>query len=294
MLAATEKIKAFRAAPVLNRPVTSAIRRLARGVGVSPEFAIKHLPHSGVTSVHLPSGRARFWSRGDDWVSNQVFWRGWNGYEPEVSGVFWWLALNARLTIDIGAHVGYYSVLAATASRDGIVYAVEALPAVFERLQRNLALNRLDHVIAVPVAAGNLNGTADFYHLPGRIPSSSSLSETFMQDAAGTTSTAVTVVSVDALIDPERWSLVDLVKIDTETTEPDVLAGMTGILGASAPDIVCEVLPTADVRALTSVLEPFGYEFFLLTSAGLVRRARIEPSAMWHNYLFRACRPPRE
>jgi hypothetical protein len=105
-------------------------------------------------TVRLPEARqARLWSRGDDWVSNQVFLRGWNGYEPEVTPPFWRLAERCRATLDVGAHLGFYTILAAVANPSSKVFALELLPVAYDRLSRNVRINRLDNVVAARIAA---------------------------------------------------------------------------------------------------------------------------------------------
>jgi FkbM family methyltransferase len=280
-------LKRLRAMPAINAPVAHAVRGTARMLGVTPEFAIRHLPRSGVTRMTLPGGReARLWSRGDDWVSNQVFWRGWDGYDPEVAPLFWRLATRARVTLDIGAFVGYYSVLAGLANPEATVLAFEPLPGVFERLERNIRLNRLHNVVALQRAAGAIDGHAEFFHVPGIIPSSSSLSEAFMGGTAGLTAVPVSVARIETVLRERGVTGVDLVKLDTETTEPDVLAGFGRMLAASRPDIICEVLTRADVEALTAILQPLHYRFYLLTGDGPQPRERIAPDGRWLNYFF--------
>ena len=183
-----------------------------------------------------------------------MFWRGWDGYEPEMTPLFWRLATAARVTLDVGAHVGFHAILAAIANDRGSVFAFEPLPQVFERLQRNLALNRLQNVTAVPQAAGATDGWAPFFHVPGLIPCSSSLSEAFMRGTSGLETVMVPVVRLDTFARTHRVTAIDLIKLDTETTEPDVLAGMGELLPRSRPDIFCEVQPRGDADALTGIL----------------------------------------
>src|SRR5437764_921604 len=96
-----QSLKRLRALPAANAALTYGVRGVLRILGTNSEFAIKHLPHVGTTRTELPNGRhARLWSRGDDWVSNQVFWRGWDGYETEVAHLFWSLAAKASITLD--------------------------------------------------------------------------------------------------------------------------------------------------------------------------------------------------
>ena len=280
-------LKRLRATAPLNSAVTRSVRGATRKLGVQSEFVIKHLPHVGMTTMILPGERrARLWSRGDDWVSNQVFWRGWDGYEPEMTPLFWQLATAARMTLDVGAHVGFHAILAAIANERGSVFAFEPLPQVFERLQRNLALNRLPNVTAVPQAAGAADGWAPFFHVPGIIPCSSSLSEAFMRGTSGLETVMVPVVRLDTFARTHRVTAIDLIKLDTETTEPDVLAGMGELLPRSLPDIFCEVQPRGDADALTGFLRPLGYSFYLLTDAGPKRRPEVIADEQWRNQMF--------
>lgn len=280
-------LKQLRGVPALNAPVTYGARAAMRAVGRDSELAIKHLPHVGTTRMALPDGRcARLWSHGDDWVSNQVFWRGWGGYQSEMTPLFWRLAQHAHVTLDVGAHVGFYTVLAATANPSSAVYAFEPLGVVFERLTRNIRLNGLDNVVARAEAVGSTDGKAEFFHVPGIIPCSSSLSRTFMNGTRGVKSVRVNVVRLDTFASEQGLKTIDLMKLDTETTEPDVLIGMGRLLSDARPDIVCEVLPRADADALTTILEPLDYSFFLLTDAGPQRRERVIGDERWSNYLF--------
>jgi FkbM family methyltransferase len=280
-------LKHLREVPAVNAPVTHATRATMRALGRESEFAIKHLPHVGTTKMALPGGRrARLWSRGDDWVSNQVFWRGWGGYESEVTPLFWNLASRAGVTLDIGAHVGFYAILAATANPSSVVHAFEPLGPVFERLDRNLRLNRLDNVVAHDEAVGRLDGSAEFFHVPGIIPCSSSLSSAFVIGSPVVETVPVKVVRLDTFAAEHGLDRIDLMKLGTETTEPDVLAGMGQLLGESRPDIICEVLPTGDGEALTAILEPLDYSFYLLTDKGPLRRERVIADERWSNYLF--------
>jgi FkbM family methyltransferase len=233
----------------------------------------------------------RLWSRGDDWISNQVFWRGWAAHERETANVFFQLAKEAQATIDIGAYVGYYSLLAAHANRFGRVVAVEPLPAIYARLLRHVKLNTLSNVECLMAAAGAREGSADFYHQAHGVPTSSSLSREFMAGVADLKATKVPVVTIDGLVRDRGLTRVDLVKIDTESTEPDVLEGMREVLARDRPWIVCEVLKGRGAEErLAPLLEPHGYRFYLLTPEGPVPRSRIEGDPVWLNYLF-AARP---
>lgn len=68
--------------------------------------------------------------------------------------------LRPRMTVvDIGAHVGYYALLAARAvGRFGRVLAVEPHPVNAQLLRRNLARNEVRNVEVIEAAAGRKSG----------------------------------------------------------------------------------------------------------------------------------------
>lgn len=280
--------------PPLNRVATGALRAILPGrIRHHPTLA-RYVPRVGIVEARLPDGALlRMQSRGDDDVASPVFWCGWAGHEPETARLFYELAGSARVTLDIGAHVGYFALLASHANPAGRVYAFEPLQRVRQRLERNVALNGAGNVTCMSQALGSAAGTAEFFHVKDGIPSSSSLSGSFMHSIATSerlTSSPVEVLKGDDFVDAHGLVGVDLVKIDTETTEAAVIAGMLRTLRRDRPQIICEVLDAAVAGALEDLLEPLGYEFFLLTQAGPVRCEHIRPHERWRNYIFRFAR----
>lgn len=228
-------------------------------------------------------------SRGDDGVASTIYWHGWAGYEPETATPFLKLATSARVTLDIGAHVGYFTLLAAQANPAGRIYAFEPLPRVFERLTANVRLNGINNVTCEPMAMGNEKGHAEFFHVKNRIPSSSSLSQRFMTSIVPSdqlTSSPVEVTQIDDFVDANGL-VVDLIKLDTETTEDSVLQGAVRTLSRDHPLIVCEVLEQAIGREIERILRPLGYEWFRLTPDGEIWCEHLTPDKHWRNFLFR-------
>ena len=283
-------LKTIRASPLFNLPATATLRAMLRVLGRESELAIRHLPRSGFVVVPLPNGRRlRLWSRGDDWIANQVYWRGWNGYEPETSSLFFRLASSARTVLDIGAHVGYYTLLAALANAAVRAYAFEPMPSAFARLERNVALNGVGpQVTCVASAVGAADGAAEFFcPVSTGIPSSASLSREFVHARADAVSIRVPVVTVDRFVHDRGVTDVDLVKLDTESTEVDVLHGMTTVLRRDRPVIFTEVLTTATTAPLIEeILRPFDYRYYALRPDGPAEIAHITPDPESRNQMF--------
>ena len=291
---AKSALKRVRSSQPFNYIATGATRRFLKATGLHSELIIKHLHHVGTVRCKLPDGRTlSLWSRADDWVSNQLYWRGWSGYEPETTPLFFRLATRAQVTMDVGAYVGFYTVLAAHANTEARVYAFEPLPTVYERLLRNVALNKSANVQCIAAAVGEEAGEAEFFTtVTTEMPTSSSLSYDFMRSADGLCSKRVPVITLDQFVRENDIARVDLIKVDTESTEPQVLRGMVETLRRDHPFIVCEVLKGRGSEQLVEdILRPLSYRYYLLTPDGPCHRDRIEGHPEWLNYLFTTLGP---
>ena len=92
---------------------------------------------------------------------------------------------------------------------------------------------------------------------------------------------------VDAFVNDHQLSVVDLVKIDTESTEPQVVRGMSQTLARHRPHLIVEVLGhTRTEDELTNLLRPHGYRFFHLRPDGPTLQSSIRPQPPWDNYLI--------
>lgn len=284
----------MRSSQPFNRLATSTIRSLLAAGGLKSEFIIKHLHRIDLVETLLPNDKTlRLQSKGDDWVSNQVFWRGWAGYEPETIPLFFRLAQKSRVTFDIGAYVGFFALLAALANEDGKVYAFEPMQAIYQRLRNNISINNLRNIETFLGAVGEKEGEAEFFHLDGaELPTSSSLSQEFVRDVENIASTKVKVFRLDRFIEERNIERVDLMKIDTESTEPDVLRGASSLLRRDHPQIICEVLKNrGSEKPLADILRPLGYNFYLMTPNGLKKREQIEGHPEFLNYFFTNLEP---
>ena len=163
----------------------------------------------------------------------------------------------------------------------------EPLPRIFARLAYNIEVNRAINVIAIPLAAADVEQISDFYYVPMMsLQSSSGLSRDFAEDH-GTESVPVSVVRLDTLLNTMRLGRVDLVKLDTEGTEPAALRGMGDMLGRCRPHILCEVLSSTSTGAdIEQILAPHGYRFFQLTPQGPVESDTIIAKSGARNYLM--------
>ena len=90
----------------------------------------------------------------------------------------------------------------------------------------------------------------------------------------------------DKFVRENQIARVDLMKIDTESTEPQVLSGLIETIRRDRPNIICEVLPELTEQRIQSLLAPLGYKFFRITDRGLVKEEKISGDLEFRNYLL--------
>jgi FkbM family methyltransferase len=128
--------------------------------------------------------------------------------------------------VDVGANVGFYSLLASSANGGSPVLALEPHPVASQRLRENALLNSFENIRIRAVAAGRAPGSAN---LTANLVDQNRISAGV--DDSGPTIT-VPVVTLDAELVAQKISVEDvrLVKIDTEGFEANVLSGALSLL----------------------------------------------------------------
>jgi colanic acid biosynthesis glycosyl transferase WcaI len=134
--------------------------------------------------------------------------------------------------VDVGAHLGVYTVLASSVPGVRVV-ALEPSTASFARLRENIDLNGIGaQVTAVQVAAGNRCGEA-------RLSTGSDSMNGLVDVGEG--GETVTITTVDRLLADIPGTRVAAMKIDVEGLELDVLDGARATIERDRPVIVVEV-----------------------------------------------------
>jgi FkbM family methyltransferase len=155
--------------------------------------------------------------------------------------------------LDIGANIGYYTLLAARGvGPSGRVYAFEPDARSRSGLERNLRLNQMGNVTVIPKAVSDTAGRQPLYLSDSA--AKSGLSRSMAEDSVVDT-TIVDTVRIDDLLEGAR---VDVVKMDIEGHEPAALRGMRETLERS-PDLrlFLEFSPVA-LRAAGTDAASFG------------------------------------
>ncbi|MCK9376089.1 MAG: FkbM family methyltransferase [Syntrophobacterales bacterium] len=140
---------------------------------------------------------------------------------------------------DIGANVGYFALVAATAlDRRGQIVAFEPGENAYARLVENLALNSYHNVKTFNVAVSDREGEA-VLHVSGDIAdSSASLYEPGQTQAQGQ---ACRTVALDHFLAAGGLRPPNLIKLDVEGAELAVLQGARELLAHTPPLFLMEM-----------------------------------------------------
>lgn len=258
---------------------------------ILPDIVTNRLPFLGRVCVQGPGNvRLRFHTygpHGKDRIALKLARRGLFGYEGETTRVFLELVRDADTVIDIGANTGLFALLAAKAKPACRVWAFEPVPFIFDMLIRNIELNQLANLEAVPIAVADFVGDTPFYITRTNvgIPTDSSSCQGFRDQVD---EYRLPTITLDEYLSRNAVGRLDLLKIDTEAAESKVIRGALRTLERDRPIIICEVLENVDHRYLQETLHGLGYRFYHITPECLELHADLHGSlhVEERNYLF--------
>ncbi|MFN8583523.1 MAG: FkbM family methyltransferase [Gemmatimonadaceae bacterium] len=196
-------------------------------------------------------------------------------YEAETSNFLGNILMPGDTFIDIGAHVGYFSMLASALVGDtGRVYSFEPERENYDHLVQHIGLNNASNITPVHMAVGAVPAVADFFvnadndggHAlweVGRHPFNE-------RSRQAPTTRKVAVTSLDHFFAKTDLSPLKAIKIDAEGAEFAILVGARNLLArVPVPFIVAECnrfgleSMGASERHLRSVVGELGYETYL-------------------------------
>jgi FkbM family methyltransferase len=215
-----------------------------------------------VVATHRDARWARTLARASrsylDWLANL-------NYDGATNGEDWVLSTlggpQPRVVLDVGAHVGEWSLAALAAMPRARIHAFELVGETAQELRRRTAGSPA--VTVHDVGLSDAPGEVEITHFPDS-PEQSGIGA--LEGGARGVRLRAPVTTGDLVCAEQGIEHVDLLKIDVEGSELQVLRGFAEMLGREAIDVVQFEYGRANIarRALLADL----YE--LLTGAGFV------------------------
>lgn len=194
-------------------------------------------------------------------------------WEPHMTA---WLQRRLRPGdgfVDVGANIGYYSVLASRlVGETGQVTAIEASPAFHERLLQQVRLNSCVNVRAVNAALSDSQETLRFILASSRNMGANSI---VPYDGPAESTFEIEAQPMAAVLTEDEIANARVIKIDVEGAEGSVVRGMAPLLGKLRPDaeITVEVTPDRmqqlgeSVNDLLKTFKAHGFHAYRLTNS---------------------------
>lgn len=122
--------------------------------------------------------------------------------------------------VDIGAHIGVFTVLAARSATHGKVFSFEPMPENYRVLQENIRLNGLENVTSFNVAVASRDGQRDFF-VDRNDEAGHSLIRKEESDV-----TRVDTISLATFLEDQGVDVIDFLKADCEGAEYEILLNL--------------------------------------------------------------------
>jgi len=184
---------------------------------------------------------------------------------------------RGSVVLDIGAHIGYYTLLMARlVGPQGRVFAFEPNPANYDLLRRNVQINSYRNVTIVDRAVAEGRKTVCLH-----LSADNSGDHRIYDSNDGRNSVEVRCIGLNSYF--RRYTRrIDFIKMDIQGAEPGAIRGMSSLLQSHHPRMVVEFWPFGLTRFGVSgmefleLLESFDYELFEVDE----RTSSIEPAAI--------------
>jgi len=205
-----------------------------------------------------------------------------NGYQPaeRLTRHFVRLLRPGDCVIDIGANVGYYTMVAAKlVGPAGCVHAFEASPQTAAWLEANATLNPGANIHVHSQAVTDRCGKTEFFAAAADRTGYSSIRDLGEQTAAVAT---VPTISLDSML--TELPATRLVKIDVEGAELLALKGMRGLIERDRPYFIFEIDDQflrelgASAREQCEFLTGRGYELHRIVARGALEPVTRPPT----------------
>jgi FkbM family methyltransferase len=209
-----------------------------------------------------------------DFIQRRLYVFGY--WERNLSHWFWENLREGDVFIDVGANIGYFSLLASQrVGASGRILAFEPVPSIASAMQINLNLNNVQNVAVHECIVSDMSGEGEVFRGP-----STNLGGSSTQDSEGFESEGrVRKEPLDAIVDRELWPRVRAIKIDAEGDEYAVLLGASHLLPClvAGAAVVVEVSPSRLKARGTDTAELMDY----MRACGFVSYAVPNAYSVW-------------
>ena len=197
----------------------------------------------------------------EEWL--QIDLRALGRLEPRTTALFERILRPGAAYVDVGAHVGYHSLVAARlVGAGGRVFSIDPQPYNCAKILTNAELNGFANITVIAAAVAEADGFKSLRNQSRQDKARLTLAGSGVNDGALTF--VVPKITLRWLIETYTLHPVNLLKVDVEGFEFEVLKSAGDAIGA-IENIVFENLPGEDANRTQSIeqtLRNFGFRMF--------------------------------
>jgi FkbM family methyltransferase len=227
-------------------------------LGMKNNIEVYYLMRNG-TKIKVRGGTADKAIIVETWIDREYFPEGFTILEKDT-------------VIDIGAHIGIFSIMASQMAKKGKVYSFEPVPSNFELLKSNVQGNRIQNILAFNEAVTRETENREIY-----ICDQDTTCHTFddqrveclrQQGIEFSKKISVKTTTLDRIVEENNILRIDFLKIDAEGSEFDILLSCSDQLLCSI-SIICMECHT-DILKMKQFLENRGFKVTTDTPVSLL------------------------
>ncbi len=208
-----------------------------------------------------------------NYLTHLLFWEG-GAMKFEYSAIFVKLIRKIEGFYDIGANIGYYSLLASSENPKAVIVGFEPASGPLFYFRKNVSINNFHNIRIEDIALANKKGNLTFYEIKNKKYRYLKHNLAGESNAAGGygNKNFVEVKVKSSTLDEYATTYrdkVDLIKMDTEGTEHLILQQAANTIETQKPVIICETLFNSIETELEQLMKSHGYLFFNHVENGL-------------------------
>ncbi len=129
------------------------------------------------------------------------------------------------IVVDIGAHIGYFTLFAAKRSKDGKVFAFEPSKKSFSLFKKNIKINNYKNIISEEIAIAKIKGKQILY-----LDKNNEISNTIYKQQESLDEKEINTITLQNIFEKYKIEKIDFLKMDCEGAEFEIVMNTPSII----------------------------------------------------------------
>lgn len=210
-------------------------------------------------------------------------------YEIDETNMLKELVTENSVVFDIGANIGYYSLILSKWQENCKIYSFEPIPKTYNYLLENIKLNKCNNIYTNNIALSNKEGYEIFYY--NKMLSGNS-SMKVLNSKVKLEEFNCKLSRLDTYVEENEIEKIDVIKCDTEGSELLVFEGGIESIKKFKPVVYTEILRKwskefdYNCNDIIKLFTEIGYSCFVVDKDKITRITQITEETMETNFLF--------